>query len=108
MPGTASMRPRLVDLGWLAFAGANIAAMVRWEAWETVPFHFIWVSLTLLYGFRVWRPVPTASVLVGVAASTGVLIVYDVQMETQERMERAEVPLTLLMSRAMRWHPRPR
>ena len=21
----------------------------------TVPFHFIWVSLTLLYGYSVWR-----------------------------------------------------
>ena len=98
------MRPRLVDLGWLAFAGANIAAMVRWEAWETVPFHFIWVSLTLLYGFRVWRPVPTGFVLVGVAASTGVLIVYDVHMETQEWSELTEVPLMSLMFLAMVWH----
>jgi hypothetical protein len=23
--------------------------------WETVPFHFIWVSLALVYGFRVWN-----------------------------------------------------
>ena len=22
--------------------------------WETIPFHFVWISLTLVYGFRVW------------------------------------------------------
>ncbi len=27
--------------------------------WETVPFHFIWISLTLLYGFRSWPTGPT-------------------------------------------------
>ena len=49
------MRGRRVELAWFAFAVANIVAMVLWETWETVPFHFIWVSLTLVYGFRVWR-----------------------------------------------------
>ena len=43
-------------LAWVAFAVANVVAMIAWESWETIPFHFIWVSLTLLYGFRVWRP----------------------------------------------------
>ena len=51
-----------IDLLWVAFAAANLAAMALWASWETIPFHFIWVSLTVLYGFRVWRPVPTALV----------------------------------------------
>jgi plastocyanin len=33
--------------------------------WETVPFHFIWVSLTVLYGYRVWGPRVTAGLLTG-------------------------------------------
>ena len=28
--------------------------MIAWPSWETIPFHFVWISLTLLYGFRVW------------------------------------------------------
>ena len=40
--------------------------------WETVPFHFIWVSLTILYGFRVWRTRPTIAILALVMALTGV------------------------------------
>ena len=49
-------RLRWFDLAWVVFALANLVAMVLVPEWETVPFHFIWVSLTLLYGFRVWGP----------------------------------------------------
>ena len=71
MRGIALPR-RTVELAWALFAAANIAAMVRWETWETIPFHFIWVSLTLLYGFRTWRPLPTLGTLAFVVASTAI------------------------------------
>ncbi|MFL5960581.1 MAG: sensor histidine kinase [Gaiellaceae bacterium] len=102
------MRPRLWELGWLLFAGANFLAMVRWESWETIPFHFIWVSLTLLYGFRVWGPVPTLLVLGAVVGSTGVAIFVDARHGTQEWGELFEVPLMSLMFLAMVWHARRR
>jgi len=82
--------------------------MARWESWETIPFHFIWVSLTLLYGFRVWRPLPTAVVLGGVCATTATLIVGDVRAGTQEWGELTEVPLMSAMFLAMVWHARRR
>ena len=108
MWATGSPRPNPVDLAWGAFAAANVVAMVRWESWETVPFHFIWVSLTLLYGFRVWNPLPTALVLLGVCATTAVLIVLDVHHGTQEWGELTEVPLMSAMFLAMVWHARRR
>ena len=43
-----------VELLWLLFALANYLAMIKWDSWETIPFHFVWISLTLVYGFRVW------------------------------------------------------
>ena len=52
-----------VDVAWAVFSLANLAAIVIFSHWETVPFHFIWISLTLLYGFRVWSTRPTAWVL---------------------------------------------
>ena len=55
MRGTGLPRPSRLEVAWGAFAVANLVAMALWEPWETIPFHFIWVSLTLLYGFRVWR-----------------------------------------------------
>ena len=59
-----------VDVAWVAFSIANLVAIVVFSHWETVPFHFIWISLTLLYGFRVWSIRPTAWVLAVVMVTT--------------------------------------
>jgi signal transduction histidine kinase len=108
MPATDFLRRRSVELAWFAFALANLLAMVRWEYWETIPFHFIWVSLTLVYGFRVWRSASTASVLGFVALTTGVLILIDARNGTQVWGELFEVPLMSAMFLAMVWHARRR
>jgi signal transduction histidine kinase len=101
-------RRRAVELGWGAFAAANLAAMAYWETWETIPFHFIWVSLTLVYGFRVWQVGPTLWTLSAVFASTGALILLDVQGGSQLAGELFEVPLMSAMFLAMVWHARRR
>ena len=49
-----------IDAAWIAFSVANLGGMLVFPDWETVPFHFIWVSVTLLYGFRVWKVRSTA------------------------------------------------
>ena len=108
MPAIAWLKPRAVELGWLAFAVANLLAMIRWERWETIPFHFIWVSLTLVYGFRVWRLGATALTLGFVIASTGALITIDISRGTQIWGELFEVPLMSAMFMAMVWHARRR
>jgi hypothetical protein len=48
-----------VDVAWVLFSLLNLIAILVFSHWETVPFHFIWISLTLLYGFRVWATRPT-------------------------------------------------
>ena len=101
-------RRRTVELAWGAFAAANLAAMAYWEAWETIPFHFIWVSLTLVYGFRVWRMGATLWTLSVVFVSTGALILLDVQGGSQLVGELFEVPLMSAMFLAMVWHARRR
>jgi two-component system OmpR family sensor kinase len=103
-----SLRRRAIELAWLAFAAANIVAMAVWPNWETVPFHFIWVSLTLLYGFRIWRPSRTFPLLLGVALATGSLIFIDSVEGTQPWGELFEVPLMSAMFLAMMWHARRR
>jgi signal transduction histidine kinase len=84
------------------------AAMLAWPSWETIPFHFIWVSLTLLYGFRVWPLRPTSVVLGLVVVVTGVLILSDARQGTQDWGELFEVPLMSAMFLAMVWHGRRR
>src|SRR6266542_4014964 len=107
MPVTA-LRPSSVEVDLFTFAGANVAAMVAWPDWETIPFHFIWVSLTLLFGFRVWRPLGTWTVLAFVAVATGSLITLDADRGDQPWGELFEVPLMGAMFLAMVWHARRR
>jgi signal transduction histidine kinase len=97
-----------LELAWGAFALANLAAMALWPSWETIPFHFIWVSLTLLYGFRIWGLRVTSFILALVAASTGLLILNDAVGGDQLWGELFEVPLMSAMFLAMVWHARRR
>jgi signal transduction histidine kinase len=101
-------RPSSLELAWGAFAVANLAAMSIWPSWETIPFHFVWISLTLLYGFRVWRPPATALVLAAVFLATGALILTDAFAGIQLWGELFEVPLMSAMFLAMVWHARRR
>jgi len=106
MPAIALPRLRKIELAWFAFAVANLGAMAAWPDWETVPFHFIWVSLTLLYGFRVWRQSATYGLLLLVGLATGSLILADAFEGTQTWGELFEVPLMSAMFLAMVWHAR--
>jgi two-component system OmpR family sensor kinase len=109
MPVTGSPRSaRWPDVAWAAFAAVNIAAMVRWQDWQTVPFHFVWVSLTIVYGFRAWRRGTTAAVLLLVAMTTGYALLRRVQVTGEGLDEMTEVPLMSAMFLAMMWHARRR
>jgi signal transduction histidine kinase len=93
-----------VDVAWGAFSVANLIAITVFAEWETVPFHFIWISLTLLYGFRVWSIKPTAWVLGVVMVTTFAAISWDVFRGRQSVDELNEVPLMAAMFGMMVWH----
>ena len=100
--------PGWADLAWAIFAAANLIAILIFERWETIPFYFIWISFTLLYGFRVWRPKPTLWVLWIVIVTTFLAIGLDVRRGTEPVDELTEVPLMAAMFWAMVWHARRR
>ncbi len=102
------LRRYRVELLWVAFAAANYAAMITWPSWETIPFHFVWISLTLLYGFRVWPLRGTLIVLAAVMTMTAVSIGLDAFAGIQLWGELFEVPLMAAMFLAMVWHARRR
>jgi hypothetical protein len=108
MAVTALLRRRWVEIAWFAFAAANLVAMALLPSWETIPFHFIWISLTLVYGFRVWEPGSTGIVLGLVILATGGLILSDAFSGDQLWGELFEVPLMSAMFLAMVWHARRR
>jgi signal transduction histidine kinase len=116
MRATGSQQPELravlrrynVELAWLVFSLANFAAMIALPSWETIPFHFVWISLTLVYGFRVWPTPATLGVLGVVMAATGSSILLDAFEGKQLWGELFEVPLMAAMFLAMVWHARRR
>ena len=102
------LRRNQVEALWGIFALANWAAMIAWPSWETIPFHFVWITLTVVYGFRVWSPPVTAAVLSAVIVGTGLSIGADAFDGVQLWGELFEVPLMSAMFLAMVWHARRR
>jgi signal transduction histidine kinase len=96
------------DIAWAVFAGLNLAAMRLFPAWQTVPFLAIWVSLTVIYGFRLWRLQPTILTWAAVTLATGGIIGVQVLKGQQDADYLAEVPLIALMFLVMVWHGRRR
>ncbi len=96
------------ELAWAAFAVANYAAMVAWPTWKTIPYHFIWISLTLLYGFRVWPVRATLLVLACVMATSWVSFGLGPFRGAELFGALLSVPLMAAMFLAMVWHARRR
>ncbi len=94
----------------MAFAVLNLAAMlaiieIRYgQGWETVPFHFIYVSFTILYGFRAWRGRATLLGILFVTITTGAATAFGIYRNWEEPPEITEVPLMSLMFVAMVYH----
>jgi signal transduction histidine kinase len=101
---TGWLRRNPLEASWAVFAAANWAAMVVWPNWETIPFHFVWISLTLVYGVRVWSTRTMWLVLSVVILATGASISADTFDGIQLWGELFEVPLMSAMFLAMVWH----
>jgi signal transduction histidine kinase len=101
-------RASWVDIAWVAFVALNLAAMRFLPTWQTIPFLAIWVSLTVIYGFRLWRIQPTILTLAAVTIATGGIIGVQVLKGQQDADYLAEVPLIALMFLVMVWHGRRR
>jgi two-component system OmpR family sensor kinase len=106
--GLRRLRPVAPDIAWAVFAGVNLAAMRLLPAWQTVPFLAIWVSLTVIYGFRLWRLQPTILTIAAVTLATGGIIGVQVLKGQQDADYLAEVPLIALMFLVMVLHGRRR
>ncbi len=96
------------DIAWAVFVGLNLIAMRLIPAWGSVPFLIIWISLTAIYGFRLWRLGSTVLTVSLVTLATGGLIGWQVLRGEQDGDYLAEVPLLALMFVIVVWHARRR
>jgi two-component system OmpR family sensor kinase len=92
----------------MAFAAASQLAMLFVPSFETVAFHFVWISLSIVYGVQGWGTRRTAVVLAIVTATTGAAMGSFVAGGHAEWQELTEVPLMALVFLTMVWHVRRR
>ena len=93
---------------WVAFAAANTAAMFALPGQETIPFHFIYISMALVYGLQPWPLPKTYAVLGLVAATTGLALAWHVKNSVIGWEETTEIPLMAVLFLVMVWHVRRR
>jgi signal transduction histidine kinase len=94
--------------GWVVFAAANTAAMFALPGQETIPFHFVYISMALVYGLQPWPLRRTYAVLGLVAATTGAALAWHVKNAVIGWEETAEIPLMAVLFLVMVWHVRRR
>jgi signal transduction histidine kinase len=96
------------DIAWLAFVGVNLAGMQVMSTWQTVPFLVIWVSLTVVYGWRLWPLQPTLLTVAAVTLASLGIIGLQVIDGLQDGDYLILVPLVAVMFLVMMWNGRRR
>ena len=103
-----------LEYAWVVFAIINLAAMFViihlrvGHGMETVPFHFVYISFALMYGFRQWPRQGTVVGVIFVMATTGFVTLIGIVDGWEDAPEFSEVPLMSLMFMAMAYHVRRR
>jgi signal transduction histidine kinase len=88
----------LLNLCWLAF----------WHGAEAFPVHFIFISVSVVFGLRMWTVRSSVLALAAVSVPTFLLIVRAIGQGKESMAELAEVPLMSILFLVMVWHVRKR
>jgi len=92
------------DVLWMGFAVAMLVVMSRSHEAMTIPYHFIFVSFAMVYGFRVWPARIAVTTLVLMTVSTGVVFLTAYRANEIKIDELAEIPLMPAIVAFMVWH----
>ncbi len=98
----------VIDLLLAAFVIAMLVAMELIPGEETIPYHLMFLAITLVYGFRVWPMGPTLLVIGTITVVTGVIFDIHYLEGRIDAPELSEVPLMPMLLLAMVWHARRR
>jgi len=106
--GWGRLSGRAIDVFLGVFVVAMLVAMVVVPGEETIPYHLMFLAVTLVYGFRVWPMGPTAVVIGAILVVTGVIFYSHYRAGRIDAPELSEVPLMPMLLLAMVWHARRR
>ena len=90
------------------FCIVNLVWMATAHGWEALPVHFIFVSVSIVYGLRMWNALNSVLALFAVVAPIFVLTLRAIEMGSESQAEVAEIPLMSLIFLVMVWHVRER
>jgi len=90
-----------IEILWWIFVMLNVGGILIFSDWATVPFHFIWISLSLIYGWRVWPLRATSISLAVIVILTSVGEIIDITSGNQALDELTEIPLMSAVFAAM-------
>ncbi|MFD7639225.1 sensor histidine kinase [Kitasatospora sp. NPDC059795] len=108
MPADRRGRDRALFAGWVLFVACTQLVLLVEPRLETVAFHLVWISMSIVYGFQSWSARRTAAVLTTVTLVTGGTMAAYAWHGHLGWDELAEVPLMALVFLAMAWHVRRR
>jgi K+-sensing histidine kinase KdpD len=107
-PSYARLRTQRLFVPWLLGWG-----LFTWWMWadpraEVVPYHLIWITFCLGYGFEPWPLRQTLTALVLTTLGSGAVMVAHTRSGHLEAAELAEIPLMLLLCLLVVGHVRRR
>lgn len=91
------------ELAWLLLLLACAVAILAFPAWQVIPVDLIWISLALLYGFRLSPSRRTLALIAIAAATTAAAISDDAVRHLRVSEPVEQVPLLATMFLAMAW-----
>ena len=95
-------------VAWAVFTALCVLIMLVVPDVGAVAFHFVWISMSIVYGLQGWSPRLTGAVLAVVMPVTALAMASFIAAEGADWMELTEVPLMALVFLAMVWHVRRR
>lgn len=107
IPAPGSWRPQAAahqpEFVWLVLWLLCVGAIAAFPGWQVIPFDLIWVSLALLYGFRLWPGRRTAALIVTAVLTTAAVIGDDMVRHVRIGASVEQMPLLAAMFLMMAW-----
>jgi signal transduction histidine kinase len=105
MSGTPSRPPSAgIAVAFGALTSVCLAFMIVFPAEETIPYHLIYLSVTIVYALAVWPFQRALLLLIFVAATTGVVLVQGALEGLVDWHETSEAVLMPAIFLGMLWH----